>query len=124
VQRQHAFDTMFGHKVDTAAAGHWLPDLYWAMQGTRHQGNLAQLVATVWDVRRDAVMLPLMGERLLIKRLEDDLHLLFEKFHVGGVVQHRRPKRFHFARMIATANTKNDSTTGEDVGHRVVFGKA
>ena len=64
------------------------------------------------------------GERLLVKRLEDDFHLLFEEFHVGGIVQHGRPKRFHFARMIATANAKDDAATGENIGHSIVFGEA
>src|SRR5712691_7406454 len=60
IERQHAFDTMFGHKVETAAAGHRLPDLHWAMYGAWHQGDLTQLVATVRDMWRDRVMLALM----------------------------------------------------------------
>src|SRR5262245_60002872 len=115
---------MFGHKIDTAATGYRLPDLHRAMDGARHQGNLTQLVAAIGYPWRQRVMLTLMRERLLVKRLEDDFHLLFKEFHVGGIVQHGRPKRFYFARMIATANAKDDAAAGENIGHSVVFGEA
>src|SRR5207237_4630709 len=107
VQRQHALNSMLGHKIDTAATGYRLPDLHRAMDGARHQGNLAQLIAAIRHPWRQRVMLPLMGERLLVERSEDDFHLLFEELHIGGVVQHGRPKRFYFARMITTANAKD-----------------
>src|SRR4029453_8749987 len=96
VQRQHAFNAMFGHKIDTAATGYRLPDLHRAMDRARHESDLTQLVAAIRHPWRNGVMLPLVGERLLVKRLEDDFHLLFKEFHIGGVVPRGRPKRLQF----------------------------
>jgi hypothetical protein len=86
--------------------------------------DLAQRVAAVLDRGRDRVVLAAMGERLLVERLEEHLHLLLEELLVGFVVEHRRAEALDFSRVITASDSHDDATVGHDVGGRVILGEA
>src|SRR6266481_5445430 len=121
-----ALDAVPGHEVETArAAAHdGLPDLHRPAPGTRHQGDLLQLVAAIGDLGGNRVVLPPVRERVLAERLEDDLYLLLEELAVGLSVQHRVAEGLHLARMVPAPHPEDDPAAGEDVGDRVVLGEA
>ena len=117
-------DAVLHHEVEAARARahHGLPRLD-GMHGARHECQLLQLVAAVRNVRRQRVVLALVGERLLAERLHDDVDLLLEQLAVGFGVQHRCPERLHLACVVAAADTEDRAALGQDVGRREVFGQ-
>ena len=58
-----------------------------------------------------------MREAFVAEGLEDDLDLLLEQSPVGLLIAQRRTERFHFARVVAATDAKNDAAAGENVGH-------
>ncbi len=69
-------------------------------------------------------MLAPVRERLLAKRLQDDLHLLLEELAVGLGVQHRVAERLDLAGVVAASDAEDDPALGQDVRDRVVLGEA
>ena len=69
-------------------------------------------------------MLAVVGKRLLVKRLENDLHLLFKQLAIGRLIEQRRAKSFHFSGVIATANAEGDASTAENVRRGKIFRQA
>src|SRR5205823_2383839 len=91
-----------------AAADDRLPDLD-RMNRPRHQRELFQLIATIRHLRRQRVVLAMVREGLLAKRLEDDFDLLLEEIAVGLGIQHRRAERLDLARVIAAAHAEYEA---------------
>ncbi len=66
-------------------------------------------------------MLALMGKGLLVERLHHNLKLLFKQFSVGVRVQQRSTKCLDLAGVVASANTEDDPSSSEDIGHCEIF---
>ena len=119
-------DAVPHHEVEAARVGtdDRLPALDRAMDRTRHQGQLLELVAAVGNARRQGVVLALVRKRFLVKRLENDLDLLLEQLATGFLVQHRRAEGLDLAGMVAAADAEDRPAAGQDVGGRKVLGQA
>ena len=114
-----ALDAHLRHKLQRppGAALNRLPALHRQRPRARHQRQLLQLVAPVGNLRRKVVMLAVMDERLLVERLENDLHLLLKKLPVGRLVQQRRTKGLHLPGMVAPPHAESDPPLGHNVRH-------
>ena len=82
------------------------------------------MITPVGNVGWDGVVFPLVAERVLVESLEDYLHLLFEEFFVGFVVDNRGAEGFDLSGMIAPAHAEDQPTSGHDVRHGEVLGQA
>ena len=122
----HALDAVPDHEVHGALAGadQGLVAFHRQVLGPGHQGNLLQVIAAIGHVRRDVVVLAVVGEGAFIEGLEDDLYLFLEQLPVGVPVQHGRVQGFDLAGVVAPAHAEDDPSVGEDVGGGIVLGQA
>ncbi len=118
-------DAVPGHEVEAARgrALDGLPALH-RMDGTRHQGEVLQIVAAVRDPRGNGVVLALVGERGVVERLEDDLHLLLEQLAIGGLVEERGPEGVDLAGVVSAPDPEAHAAAGEHVHRGEVLGQA
>src|SRR4029077_3007644 len=105
------FDAVLDHELEPAraAADDGLPDLDRQMHRARDERELLQLIAAIRHRRRDRVVLPLVRERGLIERLEDDLDLLLEQLTIGLAVEHRVAEALDFSRVVAAADAEDQA---------------
>src|SRR5437867_9918043 len=124
-RRDDALDAVTRHEVEPprAAAHDRLPGLDRQARGTRHQRDLLQLIAAIRNLRRNRVVLALVGERLLVERFQDDLHLLLEELAIGFRVQNRVAERLHLARVVAAPDAEDEAASRQDVRGRIVLGE-
>ena len=116
---------MPGHEVQAphAAAHDGLPDLDGLVQGPGHERDLLQGIAAIGHLGGNRVVLALVREGLLAKRLQDDLDLLLEELAIRLGVQQRIAEALHLAGVVAAADSEDDPPPGQDVGGGVVFGE-
>ena len=62
-------------------------------------------------------------KRRLVPGLEDDVDLFFETLAVGFVVVQGRAQGLHFPCDVAAPDAEAKASSGQDVGHGVVFGE-
>ena len=107
-------DPMLDHEVQgpLGAALDGLPALHREGQGPGDQGQLLEGVASVRHLGRQRVVRPFMGERLVVERLEDDLHRFFELLPVGVLVRQGRTKGLHLAGMVAAPDAEDHPSLG------------
>ena len=124
--QNHALNAVPRHEIETplAATDDRLPCLHWQVEGTRHQGDLLELIPPVRHRRRERIVLALMGERRLIKSLHDDLELFFKQLPIGVGILHRCAKRFDLARMIPPPDPKDDPATRQNIRHGKILCEA
>src|SRR5499427_3538333 len=124
--QNHTLNAVPRHEIEAplAATDDWLPGLHWEVEGTRHQGDLLQLIASVRHCRRERIVLALVGERRFMKCLHNDLELFFKQFPIGLGVLHRRAKRFDLARMIAPPDPKDDPATRQNIRHGKILSES
>src|SRR5438093_6688406 len=118
------FDTVLDHEVEAARGGalDGLPALH-GMNGPWHEGEVLQIVAAIRDAGGNGVALPLVGERGVVERLEDDLDLLLEELAVGGLVEQRGSERMHLAGVVTTPDPEAYPAAGEHIHHGEVLGQ-
>ncbi len=78
--------------------------------------TLFQLVAAVRHPGWHRVVRPVVGERALVERFEDQLDLLFVQRAIGVGIQHRRTEGLHLARVVAASEPEDDPAAGQIVG--------
>ena len=66
-------------------------------------------------------MLAVVGERLRVEGLANDLELLLEELSVRVLIEERPAERLDLTSLVAAADAEDDSAAGEDVGHGVVL---
>ena len=91
--------------------------------GTRHEGEVLELVAPVGELRRQGVVLAAMREALLVEGLEEDLDLLLEHLPVLVLVHHDPAQGLDLAGVVAAAHAEDRPPAGQDVRRRVVLGE-
>ncbi len=69
-------------------------------------------------------MRALVGERLFVERLEDDLNPLLEHLAVGLAVEHRGAEGLDLAGVIAAPDAEHGAAAGQDVGGGEILGQA
>ena len=117
------FHAVLMHEVEAARfrADHRLPTLDRLVYGARHNRHLSQFVAAVWDFRRKLVVLALMGKRLSVKSLKQNLDLFFEELTVRVLIEHRHAEGFDFATVIAAPNAENRPPLRHKIGLREIL---
>jgi hypothetical protein len=82
-------------KIELARAGAdcRLPALDRQVDRAWNQREFLQRIAAIGNLGRQHVMLALMRKTLVIERLENNLHLLFEQLAIGVLVEHRKRGR-------------------------------
>ena len=100
-----------------------LPALHREVLRARHQGELLELVAAVRELRGDGVVLPLVGEALVVERLEDDVDLLLEHLPIERLIHHDAAEGLDLPGVISAPDPEDHAAVGEDVGGRVVLGE-
>ena len=90
--------------------------------GPWHQGDVLQRVAAIrHPLRREVVVLALVGESLFVERFEYDFNLFLEKFPVGRLVHQRRAEYLHLPGVVAPSHAENHSPVGQPVRHGKVL---
>src|SRR5258705_232020 len=69
------------------------------------------------------VVLPLVRDRGVPERLEDDLDLLLEQLAVGRLVEQRRAEGVDLPRVVAAPDAEAHPAAGEHVGHCEILGE-
>ena len=122
----HALNAVFDHEVHGPLAGadQGLVAFHRQVLGSGNKGNFFQVIAPVGHVRRDVVVLAVVGEGAFVEGLEHDLNLFLEELPVGILVYNRRIEGLYFTAVIATAHTKYHAAVGQDIGSGIVLGQA
>ena len=69
-------------------------------------------------------MLAVVGEALLVERLEDEVDLLLEHLPVERLIHHHAAEGLHLPGVIAAPDPEDHASVGEDVRGGVVLGEA
>ena len=123
-QGNHCLDPPLSDVLQRFAAGDRLPNFYRTIDRTGNQGNILHLISPVRNIRRNGIVFTLVGKRLFIKGLLDNLHLFFEELSIGVIVNHRRPESLHLTGVVTSSHTENQTAASQDVGHGKVFRQA
>ena len=122
----YALHAVFRHEVQppVARAHDGLPTLHRHAERARNEAYFLERVSPVRHFGGDCVVLPLVGKRFVVERLEQDFHLLFEEVAVFLLAEHRRAERLDLASVVAAPDSEDDAPAGENVGGGVVLREA
>ncbi len=94
------------------------------MFGPGDEGEVFEFVAPVGELWRQRIVLALVRECLVVKRLEHDVDLFLKHVAIFVLVHHHTAEGLHFSGVIAAPDPEDDAAIGEDVGGGVVLGQS